>query len=249
MFLRDLDLPIARHDARCRWSAHLRWCPACCGENFGFPSPGQRSPAPSMCRGGWARQRKQLTYPELSGAFGRARLVVLATEVGVVGRMKPTLSFTSWLRQKRVLSPASRRVVPSRLGTTGGVPRSLVPTSGRCSVLVAFGRRCLVGRPAQTPKVDISRVCVKASPAFGRRHLHTNTDNIVLAQRGLVEEKKKEKKTKKINENRCQNRSLFPGEGGFRSKSLQNRKHFHQNHSHQKPLSSKPLNHFHHKSH
>ena len=29
--------------------------------------------------------------------------------------------------------------------------------------------------------MGISRVCVKASPAFGRRRLDTNTDNIVLA--------------------------------------------------------------------
>ena len=30
-------------------------------------------------------------------------------------------------------------------------------------------------------KAGISRVCVKASPAFGRRRFHTNTDYIVFA--------------------------------------------------------------------
>ena len=54
-----------------------------------------------------ARQRKPLTYPNLSGAFGRAQLVVLAAKWEVVGRMKPTLSFASWQRRRRVLSPAS----------------------------------------------------------------------------------------------------------------------------------------------
>ena len=36
--------------------------------------------------------------------------------------------------------------------------------------------------PAETPKVAISRVCVKASPAFGGRRLHTNTDHIDIAR-------------------------------------------------------------------
>ena len=49
-------------------------------------------------------------------------------------------------------------------------------------------RRCLVGKPAETPKVGISRVCVKASPAFGRRRLLTNTDCFVFAHRGLFQE-------------------------------------------------------------
>ena len=57
-------------------------------------------------------------------------------------------------------------------------------------------------RPAETPKVGVSRVCVKASPAFGRRRLHTNTDSIVLASAAarltpLALKKKKKKKEKK----------------------------------------------------
>ena len=58
-------------------------------------------------------------------------------------------------------------------------------------------------RPVETPKVGISRVCVKASPAFGRRRLHTNTDNIVFARRaglfqcGATEKREKRKKKRK----------------------------------------------------
>ena len=41
-----------------------------------------------------------------------------------------------------------------------------------------FGRRCFTWKPVETWKAGISRVCVKASPAFGRRRFHTNTDYI-----------------------------------------------------------------------
>ena len=35
-----------------------------------------------------------------------------------------------------------------------------------------------IAKPVETRKADISRVCVKASAAFGRRRLHRNTDYI-----------------------------------------------------------------------
>ena len=38
----------------------------------------------------------------------------------------------------------------------------------------AYGRQCSTERAAETPKVGISRVLVKASPAFGRRRLLKN---------------------------------------------------------------------------
>ena len=63
-------------------------------------------------------------------------------------------------------------------------PLDLQPPSNQTSS--AFGRRCLVGRPAETPKVGIRRVCVKASRAFGIRRLHTNTDYNVFARRAEV---------------------------------------------------------------
>ena len=40
----------------------------------------------------------------------------------------------------------------------------------------SHARQCSVERAAETPKVGISRVLVKASPAFGRRPLLKNTD-------------------------------------------------------------------------
>ena len=40
-------------------------------------------------------------------------------------------------------------------------------------------------KPVETQKAGISRVCVKASPAFGRRRLCTDTDNIVFGRGGL----------------------------------------------------------------
>ena len=49
----------------------------------------------------------------------------------------------------------------------------------KCSRL---GSRVVVWA-AETPKVGVSRVLVKASPAFGRRRLHKNTDSFVFAPR------------------------------------------------------------------
>ena len=57
------------------------------GHHFGVSSETQRHPAQSLCLEDGvalrqARRRKEGVYPELSGAHGRARLVVLANEVG-----------------------------------------------------------------------------------------------------------------------------------------------------------------------
>ena len=67
--------------------------------------------------------------------------------------------------------------------------------------------------------MGISRVCVKASPAFGRRRLHTNTDNIDLASAAarltpLALEHRRAKKKKKLNEKSVPKSTVFPGEEG-----------------------------------
>ena len=89
-----------------------------------FLQSSQWSPAPSLCRGGWCRlsirppaetiDAPRALWSFWQGSFGGP------CRREVVGRMKPTLSFASWQKQ-----------VPSRLGTTGGVPCSLVPAPGR----------------------------------------------------------------------------------------------------------------------
>ena len=55
----------------------------------------------------------------------------------------------------------------------------------------AFGLQCSTERLVETPKVGISRACVKASRAFGPRRFHTNTDYVVFARVvGLSDRKK-----------------------------------------------------------
>ena len=57
------------------------------------------------------------------------------------------------------------------------------------SDLLWTGRISEMNRCSEGPlnrKADISRVCVKASPAFGRRRLHRNTDYIVCRALGLA---------------------------------------------------------------
>ena len=67
-----------------------------------------------------ARKRKELRYPELVGPGSRARLVVLALEVG--GRWSPeTRTFVAQLAKAKARRGAPR---PSRLGECGGVQSS-----------------------------------------------------------------------------------------------------------------------------
>ena len=103
MFLRDLNFPVAHHDAR-RLEVVADGLPLLGGAQFAVDttlvSPVQANGHPHhRC----AEERKQLTHPELSGVFGRAGLVVLATEVGGCCHLKPTLSFASWPRQRRAI--------------------------------------------------------------------------------------------------------------------------------------------------
>ena len=56
------------------------------------------------------------------------------------------------------------------------------PPRRRAGTLPA-GRQCSAERRAEPPKVGISRVLVKASPAFGRRRFYTDTDCTVFARR------------------------------------------------------------------
>ena len=68
-----------------------------CGHHAGVRSPCERvSPKRAAHTDGVAltaaRRRKEATYPELWGVRGRARLVVLAVEVGAGGRLKPSPS-------------------------------------------------------------------------------------------------------------------------------------------------------------
>ena len=78
-----------------------------------------------------ARRRKERTYPELVGHNRRARLVVLAVEVG--GRWSQDLKhFVSQLARAKARGDAQ-----SRCGASGGVPSWLVPWPG------LLHRRCL----------------------------------------------------------------------------------------------------------
>ena len=87
VFLRDLDLPVARHDAR-RLEVVAEGLPLFGGAQLAVDTtlvspvqanghPRRRCAEEDGAALQQARQRKQL-----SGAFGRARLVVLAAEVG-----------------------------------------------------------------------------------------------------------------------------------------------------------------------
>ena len=92
LFVRDWDLPIANHDAR-RLEVVADGLPLFGGAQLAIDTTLVSSvqadgrPRPQCARVdeaalSEARRRKQRTYPELSGTQGRARLVVLAAEVG-----------------------------------------------------------------------------------------------------------------------------------------------------------------------
>ena len=65
-----------------------------------------------------ARRRKERTYPELTGHFGRTRLVVLAGEVA--GRWSAVISSVSWRKRKQGENPAICGPEHAKLGGTGG---------------------------------------------------------------------------------------------------------------------------------
>ena len=92
LFVRDLDLPIANHDAR-RLEVVADGFPLFGGAQLAIDTTlvslvqADGRPRPQCARVDGAalseaRRRKQRTYPELSGTQGCTRLVVLAAEVG-----------------------------------------------------------------------------------------------------------------------------------------------------------------------
>ena len=78
-----------------------------------------------------ARRLEHRTYPELSGSQGRARVVVLAAEVG--GRWsEEARSFVSQLARAKVRSlPRVLRGLRVRLGSIGGMLSCLAPPHER----------------------------------------------------------------------------------------------------------------------
>ena len=100
-----------------------------------------------------ARRRKERAYPELSGEHGRARLVVLASEVG--GRwFSETQSF---LRQ---FAKAKTRHVPRVLQTSGRMAwiwrwsMILACASARAFAQSLLERRGTLGHDGTTPSSD-----------------------------------------------------------------------------------------------
>ena len=126
LFVRDLDLPIANHDAR-RLEVVADGLPLFGGAQLAIDTTLVSSvqadgrPRPQCARVDGAalseaRRRKQRTYPELSGTQGRARLVVWEA----VGLTKPVLLSVSWPRPKPGQCLGCWLVVHVRRGNIGG---------------------------------------------------------------------------------------------------------------------------------
>ena len=119
VFLRDLDFPIARHDARrlevvadglfLFGGAQLAVDTTLVSPVQANGHPRRRCAEEDGAALQQARQRKQLTYQSsLELSAGLAWSLPPRWEVG---RMKPTLSFSSWQRRRRVSVP---RILKSR---------------------------------------------------------------------------------------------------------------------------------------
>ena len=73
-----------------------------------------------------ARRRKERPYPELSGQFGRARLMVLATSCGIWRRLKFVGNLTLSSEEPRLLGFCVR--VSSLLARKKGSDKSRDPS-------------------------------------------------------------------------------------------------------------------------
>ena len=169
VFLRDLDLPLARLDAR-RLEVVADGLPLFGGAQLAVDTtlvspvqanghPRRRCAEEDGAALQQARQRKQLTHPELSGAFGRARLVVLAAEVG--GRWSHEAhSFVCQLAKAQALSVS--RILKGR-ATQAWHHRwcsLLACTSARAFALSLLERRPALGCDGDTPSTsDVVAVC------------------------------------------------------------------------------------------
>ena len=149
-----------------------------------------------------ARRRKDSTYPELVGRRGRARLVVLAVEVG--GRWLPeTQSFLSQLgsAKARAESPLMRRRVEQAWRTVGR-PVVTAARAVAMSLLEWQGTRGADGTCPPSHEVNAlacSLVWLSESVPFGRC-IFVFTTGCTLCLRSLfssVSPKKKKKKKKK----------------------------------------------------
>ena len=110
-----------------------------------------------------ARQLKRRTYPELSGDHGRARLVVLATEVG--GRWsEETRAFVQQLAKAKSRSVPRILVGRARQAWQHRWSSMLACASARAFALSLLDRRPVSGSDGATPSsAEVLADC---------RHLH-----------------------------------------------------------------------------
>ena len=169
LFVRDLDLPIANHDAR-RLEVVTDGLPLFGGAQLAIDTTLVSSvqadgrPRPQCARVDGAalseaRRRKQRTYPELSGTQGRARLVVLAAEVG--GRWSDEArAFVSQLAKAkaravpRVLAGRARQAWQHRWSSM------LACAAARAFALSLLDKRPAFGSDGDTPSSsDVVAAC------------------------------------------------------------------------------------------
>ena len=164
LFVRDLDLPVARHDGR-RLEVVADGLPLFNGAQLAIDptlvSPVRADGLPRrQCAYvdgaalAQARRVKQRTYPELSGNHGRARLVVLAAEIG--GR---------WSEEARVfVNQSAKATARSVLRILAGRARQawhhrwssmLACASARAFALSLLDRRAAVGCDGKPPSSSV----------------------------------------------------------------------------------------------
>ena len=149
---------------RCGRASVVRRSPIGHRYHINFVGAGRRQTSPAVCSRGRAalseaRRRKQCTYPELSGTQGRARLVVLAAEVG--GRWSDEArAFVSQLAKAearavpRVLAGRARQAWQHRWSSM------LACAAARAFALSLLDKRPALGLDGDTPSSsDVVAAC------------------------------------------------------------------------------------------
>ena len=127
VFVRDLDLGVV--------DTSLPRSETGSGHDVGVPLDQRRRSKPRTTTTSGvclevARRRKEARYKELAGDGGRARMVVLAGEVGGRFSAETASSSVVWLQRKYGTCPSPCKAGPTRRGCDGGVQFWHAPRPG-----------------------------------------------------------------------------------------------------------------------
>ena len=166
LFVRDLDLPVAPHDAR-RLEVVADGGKAQFAIDTTLVSRGRADGEPrGQCARPEAHRLKHRTYPELSGSQGCSRLVVLAAEV-VGPWSEEARSFVSQLAKAKVRSVPRNLRGRARQAWQGRWSAVVSCATARAFALFLLDRRAAVGCDGDPPTVsDTCLTCRESGPLF-----------------------------------------------------------------------------------